>query len=248
MDNISVLILEDNPVESAALAMVLEANGFTVAGITTSSAGALALLFNQKTDLVIIDIFLDGNPEGISFAEAINAIPNMAIPFVFLTNSANRTIFERAKLTRPFSFLMKPFNELEIIYAIEMAVEKFYAQPNVFHSKEQDTVVSSEYLFIRKKDSLKKVAVENIVYIEVEERYCNIITEAEKFTILISLTKITGLLDARQFIRTHRNYIVNAEKITEVIVADNLVLLKGNHQVALSEKYREFINRFIVLR
>jgi FixJ family two-component response regulator len=47
---------------------------------------------------------------------------------VFLTSSNDRQIFERAKLTRPFSFLMKPFNELEILYAIEMAVEKFHNQ------------------------------------------------------------------------------------------------------------------------
>lgn len=248
MDKVSVLILEDNLTESAALAKALTANGYTVAGIASSSADALALVFSQKIDVVIIDIFLGGNPEGISFAETLNALPNVAKPFVFLTNSSDRGIFERAKLTHPFSFLMKPFNELEIIYAIEMAVEKFYAQPHVFHSKEQDTVVSNEYLFIKKKDALKKVAVAQIVYIEVEERYCNIITETEKFTILISLTKITELLDSQQFIRTHRNYMVNAEKITAIFVADNLVMLQGNHQVALSEKYKEFIHRFIVLK
>ena len=43
---------------------------------------------------------------------------------------------------------MKPYNELEILYALEMAVEKFYEQPNVFSSEEQNTVVSKEFLFI----------------------------------------------------------------------------------------------------
>jgi len=248
MDSVRVLILEDNPAEREALVKVLEANNYVIAGVATTTAEALALFHSQKVDVAIIDIFLGGNPEGINFAEAIHAEPNVSKPFVFLTSSNDRKIFERAKLTQPFSFLIKPFNELEILYAIEMAVEKFYAQPDVFDSKEQDTVVGNEYLFIKKKDSLKKVRVADIVYIEVDERYCNIITESEKFVILISLTKIMELLDAKQFIRTHRNYIVNSEKITEVFVADNLIVLQGGHKITLSDKYKDFINRFIVLK
>ena len=248
MDNVNVLILEDNPAESAALAKVLTENNYTVAGIAGTSAEALTLFYQKKVDIAIIDIFLNGNPDGIGFAEAINIVPNASKPFVFLTNSNDRKIFERAKLTRPFSFLVKPFNELEILYAIEMAVEKFYAQTDVFHSTDQDTVVSNEYLFIKKKDSLKKVAIDDIVYIEVDERYCNIHTETEKYVILISLTKIMDLFDPNKFIRTHRNYIINSDKITEITPADNLVMLKGNHKVTLSDKYKEFINRYITLR
>ena len=167
---------------------------------------------------------------------------------MFLTSSKDRQIFERAKLTKPFSFLMKPFNELEILYAMEMAVEKFYEQLNVFHSEDQNTVVSNDSLFIKKKKALKKVYMEDIVYIEVEDRYCNIITDTEKFVILISLTKIMELLDQTQFIRTHRNFIVNSSKIMEIVLSDNLIVLKGSHHVTLSEKYKDVISKFIVLK
>jgi DNA-binding LytR/AlgR family response regulator len=77
---------------------------------------------------------------------------------------------------------MKPFNELEILYAIEMAVEKFHNQNDAFFSDEQDTVISAEYMFIKKGKSLKKVLIEDIIYIEVEERYCNIITEKKNLS------------------------------------------------------------------
>jgi DNA-binding LytR/AlgR family response regulator len=166
---------------------------------------------------------------------------------VFLTSSQDRQIFERAKLTKPFSFLMKPFNELEILYAIEMAVEKFYDQTNVFLAEEQDTVISNDYLFIKKKNALKKVALNDIIYIEVEERYCNIITEKEKFVILISLTKISELLDKTKFIKTHRNSIVNSDKIEEIILADNLIILKGNYKINLSDTYKDFIKKINIL-
>ncbi|MFH6933715.1 LytTR family DNA-binding domain-containing protein [Flavobacterium sp. YO12] len=247
MDNINVLIIEDTPEQSDALIKVLLENNYTIAGVARNFTDALQLFYEKTVDIIVIDVFLDGKPDGITFAESINIIPNASKPFVFLTSSQDRQIFERAKLTKPFSFLMKPFNELEILYAIEMAVEKFYEQTNVFLSEEQDTVISNDFLFIKKKNTLKKVALTDILYIEVEERYCNIITEKEKFVILISLTKISDLLDKNKFIKTHRNTIVNSEKIEEIILADNLIILKGNHKITLSDTYKDFIKKMNVL-
>jgi two-component system LytT family response regulator len=247
MDNINVLIIEDTPEQSDALRKVLLANKYNIVGVARNYTDALTLFYQNTVDIIVIDVFLDGKPEGITFAETINIVPNASKPFVFLTSSQDRQIFERAKLTKPFSFLMKPFNELEILYALEMAVEKFYEQTNVFLSEDQDTVISNDYMFIKKKNALKKVALQDILYIEVEDRYCNIITEKEKFVILISLTKISALLDKDKFIRTHRNYIVNTDKIEEIILADNLVILKGNHKINLSDTYKDFIKKMNIL-
>ena len=250
MDNINVLIIEDTPAESDALIQVLKANNYTVVGVARTYTEALRLFYNSeiKIDIVVIDIFLDGKADGITFAETINIVPNKSKPFVFLSSSKDRQIFERAKLTQPFSFLLKPFNELEILYALEMAVEKFYGQTNVFLSEVQDTVISEDYLFVKKNKSLKKVLIDDIVYIEVEDRYCNIVTENEKFVILMSLTRHIQLLDPEKFCQTHRNFIVNTNKIEEIIVNDNLLILKGNHKVTLSDKYKDFVKKFRILK
>jgi two-component system LytT family response regulator len=247
MDNINVLIIEDTPEQSDALSLVLQNNNYNIVGVARNYADALTLFYKNTVDIIVIDVFLDGKPDGITFAETINIVPNASKPFVFLTSSQDRQIFERAKLTKPFSFLMKPFNELEIIYALEMAVEKFYSQANVFLSEDQDTVIGNDYMFIKKKNTLKKVSLKDIIYIEVEDRYCNIITEKEKFVILISLTKISELLDKNKFIRTHRNYIVNSDSIEEIILADNLVILKGNRKINLSDNYKDFIKKIKIL-
>nr|WP_315251238.1 response regulator transcription factor [uncultured Flavobacterium sp.] len=247
MDSINVLIIEDTPEQSDALSKVLLDNNYNIVGVARNYTDALTLFYKSTVDIIVIDVFLDGKPDGITFAETINIVPNASKPFVFLTSSQDRQIFERAKLTKPFSFLMKPFNELEIIYALEMAVEKFYEQTNVFLSEDQDTVISNDYMFIKKKNTLKKVSLTDIIYIEVEDRYCNIITEKEKFVILISLTKISELLDKNKFIRTHRNYIVNSDTIEEIILADNLVILKGNRKINLSDNYKDFIKKIKIL-
>ncbi len=248
MDKINVLIIEDLSSESDLLASLLRENNYEIVGIATNFKDALIQFYEKNVDVVIIDIFLDGKPDGITFAETINITPNALKPFVFLTSSKDRQIFESAKLTRPFSFLMKPFNELEVLYAIEMAVENFYTQKSTYFNEENGAIIGNEYLFIKKKKSLKKVLISEILYIEVEGRYCNIVTENEKFVILISLLKINDLLQNNEFIRTHRNYLVNIDKIEEIITEDNLIILKGNHKVILSDKYKNFTNNFHVLR
>ncbi|MGC6431720.1 MAG: LytR/AlgR family response regulator transcription factor [Jejuia sp.] len=248
MTKVNVLIIEDTPAESSTLVKTLEENNYNVAGIATTFKEALQLFHSTKADILIIDIFLNGNPEGIAFAETINFTPDFSKPFVFLTSSIDRQIFERAKLTQPFSYLMKPFNELEILYAIEMAVEKFYGQQDVFLGETENTVVGSDYLFIKKRKSLKKVHTKDIIYIEVEEKYCNIITATEKFVILISLTKIIKFLNNTIFTRTHRNFIINIEKIEEIVPSDNLIILTGNHQVTLSYNYKDILKHVRTLK
>lgn len=248
MNTINVLIIEDTPAESDALINVLKENNYNIAGVARTYADALQLFYNTPIDIVVIDVFLNGSPEGITFAETINIVPNASKPFVFLSSSRDRQIFERAKLTQPFSFLMKPFNELEILYALEMAVEKFYAQPNVFLSEDQDTVISKDYLFIKKRKTLNKIHVTDILYVEVEDRYCNIITADEKFVVQMSLSKIMDILDPQYFSRTHRNFLVNTTKITQITPQDNLVLLEGGHTILLSDKYKNILEKFLILK
>ena len=248
MDKINILIIEDTKSEEDALTSVLLENDYNIVGVATNYTEALTLFYQHKVDLVIIDVFLNGQPEGITFAETITITPNVAKPFVFLTSSKDRQIFERAKLTKPFSFLLKPFNELEVLYAIEMAIEKFYEQTNVFVSEEQDTVIGNSHLFIKKKNALKKVALQDIIYIDVEERYCNIITSNENYLVALSLTKITEFLDTNTFAKTHRNYIVNTNKISEIILSENLIILEGNYKITLSEKYKDFIHKYKILK
>lgn len=248
MDNVNILIIEDTSEEAIALQEVLEDHNYNVLAVANSFQEALTLFYELPVDLIIIDVFLNGNPDGIVFAETISITPNVLKPFVFLTSSKDRQIFERAKLTKPFSFLLKPFNELEVLYALEMAIEKFYDQNNVFSSETTDTVISNDYLFIKKKNALKKVDLYSILYIEVDDRYCHIITEKEEFVIQISLGKISTLLNDDTFIRTHRKYIVNSNAIEQIMLSDNLLILKGNHKITFSGKYREVIKNFHILK
>lgn len=248
MEKIKVLIVEDTVAESDKLIDTLTSSQFEIVGVARSHQEALQLFYGNKVDIVVIDIFLNGIPEGITFAETLNNVPESSRPFVFLTSSTDRSIFERAKLTKPYSFLLKPFNPLEVLYALEMAIEKFYDQPDTFLGDEEDTVISSEFLFIKKKDSLKKVAVSDIINIEVEERYCSIFAGTEKFVIQISLTKVTSLLDSSKFYRVHRNHIVNMYEIEEIQPSDGLLIMSNKAVIPISDHYKEVLNQFKIIK
>ncbi|MEL7001341.1 MAG: response regulator transcription factor [Bacteroidota bacterium] len=247
MEQINVLIVEDDSQQSELIKTMLESNYYNISGVATNYQEALELFYNQSVDLIILDIFLSGIPEGITFAETISTVPGAARPFIFLTSSTDRKIFERAKLTQPFSYILKPFNELEVLYAIEMALEKFYEQQDTFQGEDGNTVIGEDFLFVKKGRALKKVNLKDIIYIEVEEKYCDIITEKEKFVILISLKKILTLLGDK-FHRTHRNHIVNIDHIEQIIPMDNLIMLTAGHHATLSDKYKDLIKKVTTLR
>ena len=236
MDKINILIIEDTEAEAKLLSALLIANNYNIIAVANNFRSALEIFLNSKVDVVIVDIFINGVPDGIVFAETITVIPNALKPFVFLSSSKDRQIFERAKLTRPFSYLMKPFNELEILYAIEIAFEKFYNQVNVFSNEAQNTVVSEEYFFIKKSNSIKKLLISSVLYIEVEGRYCKIVTETETYLILMSLLKLSDLLDAKVFFKISRSTIVNSLKIIEIVLNDNLIILEGNMLRPISQQ------------
>lgn len=239
MNKINILIIEDLKKESDPLVALLSGNGFNVVGVAQNYKDALKTFYELPIDLVIIDVFLNGVPDGITFAETISTVPGALKPFIFLTSSKDRKIFDRAKLTSPFSFLLKPFNELEVLYAIEMALEKFYDQGMALTGETKNAVISDDHLFIKKNKSLKKIFVADILYVEVEQRYCNIYTESERFVVLISLVKIAALFEKHAFIRTHRNYLVNSKMIEEIILNEDSIILKGKHSVPLSDKYKK---------
>ena len=76
------MIIEDTPAESEALVKVLTQNNYAIAGVATTFSEALALFYKNTVDIVIIDVFLNGSPEGITFAETINITPDISRPFV----------------------------------------------------------------------------------------------------------------------------------------------------------------------
>ncbi|MEL6537068.1 MAG: LytTR family transcriptional regulator DNA-binding domain-containing protein [Bacteroidota bacterium] len=249
MNTIHILIVEDNLEEAAELQEYLEAQEYTVTAVATNLKDALGYFYAQQPDLVIVDIYLDGSPDGITFAQRLNENEATRRPFIFLTQHASLEVFEQAKLTSPYSYLLKPFNPLELQYAIELAVEKFAGETGQFALGDGGAASLEKSLFLKRRNSLVKVPFGEVDYVEVEGKYSNLITQQGDFLIQWPLKKLIEKFTPHQFIRVHRNYLVNLRAIQQVHLADQHVILSGDRSIPYSQNFKKnLMEKFDVLK
>ena len=117
---VSILIVEDDPLIAEDISGHLQALNFSVAGIFHTAETALGGIERHRPDAVLLDIHLGDGPDGISVAHEINN--RWDIPFVFLTSYADRRTIEEVKKTIPAGYLVKPFNENDLLASLEIAV------------------------------------------------------------------------------------------------------------------------------
>jgi len=115
-----VLVVDDEAIITMQLEERLCTMGYTVTGMAASGEDAVEKARSTRPDLVLMDIVMPGKMNGIEAAKIING--ELDIPVVFVTSYADDTIIEKAKNVRPYGYIVKPFNELEIKAAIEVAL------------------------------------------------------------------------------------------------------------------------------
>ncbi len=123
MSNINILIIEDEAIIAEDISDMLKQLDYDVCGIIHSSTQAIDYLGFHTPDLVLCDIMIKGDKDGIQVAEQIRA--KKRIPFIYLTSLSDRPTLERAKKTLPYGYIVKPFNERDLLSGIEMALYKF---------------------------------------------------------------------------------------------------------------------------
>ena len=120
MAKAKVLIVEDDIIVATDIQSRLKNLGYSVYEIVSSGEKAVQKIEEHKPDLVLMDIVLKGEMDGIEAAEIIRS--RFDIPVVFLTAYADEERFERAKLTIPFGYILKPFQDRDLKITIEMAL------------------------------------------------------------------------------------------------------------------------------
>jgi CheY-like chemotaxis protein len=115
-----ILVVEDEAILMAELKQTLDAMGFEVVAAVRSGEEAVALVAELTPDIVLMDIQLKGSMDGIEAAETIHS--QYHIPVVFLTAYADKEKLERAQITMPFGFLLKPFQDRDLQVTMTMAL------------------------------------------------------------------------------------------------------------------------------
>lgn len=123
MNKTKILVVEDEIIVAKDIQNSLIKLGYDVPATASSFASAMERIEAIKPDLVFLDIKLKGELDGIHIAEEIKK--NYHIPVIFLTSFVDKVTLERAKITEPYGYLVKPFNESDLQTTVEMALYKF---------------------------------------------------------------------------------------------------------------------------
>ncbi|HBX22169.1 MAG TPA: hybrid sensor histidine kinase/response regulator [Desulfotomaculum sp.] len=122
MSGARILIVEDEGIEALDLQYRLQGLGYCVPDIAFTGEEAVKKAEEISPDLVLMDIMLPGEIDGVAAAEQINA--RFDIPIIYLTAYADKNTLQRAKITEPYGYIVKPFKERELHIAIDMALYK----------------------------------------------------------------------------------------------------------------------------
>ncbi len=132
---IRILVVEDETIVALDLQNSLKVLGYEVVGTASSGVEAIARAEKARPDLVLMDIILKGDMDGVETAESIRS--RMDIPVIFLTACADEKTLQRAKVTEPFGYLIKPFEERELHGHIEIALYKHRMEKQLRESEER---------------------------------------------------------------------------------------------------------------
>ncbi len=135
---VKILIVEDEYVIAQNIRGKLEKQAYEVCGLVPSGESAIEKAESEKPDLVLMDVVLKGPMDGIETAKQIRN--RFGIPIIYLTAFSDKEMLDRAKITVPFGYLIKPFEDRELYANIEMALFKDRMEQELLKSKKLESV------------------------------------------------------------------------------------------------------------
>jgi len=134
MAKTKILVVEDEGLVARSIQSMLINLGYDIVEIASSGKSAIQKAKEIKPDLILMDIKLRGEMDGIEAAKKIGE--NLNTPVVYLTAYADKKTLQRAKVTEPFGYLLKPFEERDLHSTIEIALYKYNMERELRESKE----------------------------------------------------------------------------------------------------------------
>ncbi len=156
--NNNIIIVEDDEVTALNLSMSLNKQGYHVQAMCENVSQALSQIENQKPNIVIIDISLQENNDGIELAKSIRE--KYDIPFIYLTSYSDDDIIAQAKQTEPYGYIVKPFDPNSLHATLQMALFKYDMEQK---KKNEEDTHENDKLNLEKMLYAKQTSDEPIV-------------------------------------------------------------------------------------
>jgi DNA-binding LytR/AlgR family response regulator len=217
MSKTRILVVEDESIVAKDIQRTLEKLGYEVPATASSAESAFQKLEEVEPDLVFLDIKLKGEQDGVHIAEHIK--DRYDIPVIFLTSFVDQDTIDRAKVTEPYGYLVKPFNEGDLKTTVEMALFKF--------SKDRELRLSEQRL----SNALGKI--ENAVFVTDQDLRLNYINE-KALAICGGLSGMDSVgLDIYSLIGIEKEggVAISKEDLKSTVVRDNVLSLSNAYVI-----------------
>lgn len=229
-----IFIVEDNTSHLNVLKAKVESLGYQIAGTSQTASEALSDIKKTSPDVVLIDINLDGNNDGIVLAKQIKEISTASM--LFITAQSKDEIIQDAIAVEPSGYLIKPVDLNELKANIELAMyqkTQTKSRPNLKTEK--------EFLTVRTGQKLQLLPFKEIKILRVDiKNYVTLVDDKGKeFAVRDSLKNILNSVLPDCFIRTHHSYGVNMDFVLFIDEREQVLHLKTNDSIPIGKSFKE---------
>ncbi|MGB3548851.1 MAG: LytTR family transcriptional regulator DNA-binding domain-containing protein [Saprospiraceae bacterium] len=231
---VRILLVEDEFITRDDMRDALLGMGYEVSGEAMRAEQAIPILERGKTDLVILDIHLKGELTGIWLGEQITA--KYGIPFIYLSAFSDRGTVASAADTQPAGYLVKPYTTSGLYAAIETAVRKHGGVNSGTGDEDAPPLGMEDNLFVKDDHIYRRIRVSDIYLVQSFRNYLEITTAEGRYVVRSTLADFAAQLPPAHFFATHRSYLVNLGRVTEI---GNKFVKAGAFEVPLSRGVRE---------
>lgn len=225
---IKILVVEDEMIIAAKISMQLTNLGYEVTGILPRGDQAIQQVKENKPDIILLDINLKGELDGIEVARRVQQFAD--IPIIYLTANSDEATFNRAKPTKPAAFISKPFKQLDLQRAIELTISRMAGHATGLDTEnktgEAQPFILSDRIFVRLRDKMVKIMLADILYLEADRNYSRIFTSSREYVLAVTLKTIEDKMNMNLFMRIHRSYLVNIAQVDEVTESHVIIATK----------------------
>ena len=207
MQPIKIGFVEDEMVIAMTIASTLKKLNYNIAFQASNYTDAITKIQDEAPDLLLLDINLGGQKDGIDIAEYVRA--NYNIPIIFLTANSDLATVQKAKLVKPNAYLLKPFTKDDLFIAIEIAIHNY--------NETRPNVIENDHLIVKSGNEYFNLKFSHLVYIESNENYIKInLLSGKTVTIRSTLSEIQEKLPSSSFLRINRSVIVHVAFINKI--------------------------------
>lgn len=239
MKALNILIVEDERMIAETLAEIIDLLQHNILGHAISGEQALAILKEQKPDLVLLDIQLKGQMDGIDVAGVIR--DKYKLPFIFTTAFADDETINRARAEGPFGYLVKPYGVNDIKAAIEVAMANYELMQELSDTNPAPAHHENGQIYLKEDKKLVKVREEDILYVEAKGDYMLFKTAKGSHIVLSTMSNVSQKLNPILFLQVHRSFLINLNHIMDI---EDTTLVIDKKVIPISRaKRKELLSR-----